>query len=99
MDWTPDDHKDDVTNPRLDDFAHSYAIVNDVRVFTWGEDLAVMDKDLYRGLCKRVPEPVFGRVGGLTYQFKPVEHIPAESVAVPEDSHNGSKPETLLVQK
>ena len=90
---------DDDPERDLEPFSSKYAIVEGVRVFTWNDDLAVMDYELYNGLAGRVGEPVLGRVGGLTYEFIPSRQVPAESVNIPADRHNGTTPDTLLVQK
>jgi hypothetical protein len=85
-------------DPDLENYSAGYAIVRDVRVYSWTGELAVMDEDLYHGLAHKVGEPVVGRVGGLTYEFVPGQGVPANSVNVPQEQHNGATPETLLVQ-
>lgn len=96
MDQNSDDNDDEL---KIEDFAARYSIVHGVRVFSWTGDVAGMDVDLYNGLVERMSEPLIGRVGGLTYEFAPVGQVPANSVNVPAEEHNGTTPETVLIQK
>lgn len=79
---------------------NKYALVEDVEVRVWKDELAGMPFDLYDDLAVLFGEPVVGYVGGLHYYFKPMWGIPADTAAVPKHKHGEEcKYDGLLILK
>jgi len=78
-------------------FSAGYELVRNVEVLTHPEPETVIDEDLFAALAKRFGTPLVGSIGGLHYYLKPTRCIPANTVAVPDESHD--EPDTFLIRQ
>lgn len=85
---------------QLESYSAGYLFAPEVEVNRYGEDLAIMDEELYEDLARQLGEPVIGYVGGLHYEFMPSTGILSGRCAVPRSNHReASTPLALLVQR
>lgn len=87
---------DERSRPILTPFSNRYDLVSNVEVVTVSDDVAQMGNDLWQALARQFGEYFMGLVEGRHYSFKPIQSIPADTVAVPEDNHQ--KPNALLIK-
>jgi hypothetical protein len=78
-------------------FSAGYELVRNVEILTHSEPDTVIDEDLFAALAERFGTPVVGFVGGLHYYLKPTRCIPANTVAVPDASHD--EPDAFLIRQ
>lgn len=86
-----------MNEPLTEPFSARYDLVCNAEVFTWPDEEAVMDAEMFEKLADRFGDPPVGFIEGLHYHFKPEASVPGASVAVPEDNH--ADPSALLIQK
>lgn len=90
---TMNSHDKIVTAP----FSAGYELVRNVDILTHPEPETVIDEDLFAALAERFGTPLVGSIGGLHYYLKPTRCIPANTVAVPDESHD--EPDTFLIRQ
>jgi hypothetical protein len=83
--------------PITEPFSAGYELVHNAEIHTYPDGEAAMDFEMFEALARRFGEAFIGMVGGLHYQFKPEQTVPAGAVAVPESNHD--EPAALLIKR